>query len=166
MKLLAILTAACLLACGALADGRALSASAEISAAEGAVTLWFEEGFGLELPRGWMRYPVSAEDMAAGVRCALGDGGGANFLYVHIRPTTLKDAAALEAAVLAEPACVKPARLTFGGVDFVAFIDASRGASCCAAVIGENRVTFIFVPQSDPDYMLAASRLMETFRLA
>lgn len=167
-KLFMLLLTACLLAglCAYAEDG--LPSPDEVSALEGAdsFTVWFEEGFALTLPEGWMRYDVSDADRASGLRYALGDGFGTHFLYIQLTPTGLSDADALESALAACPDYARTGRLTFGGADFVTFIDAARSVSCCATVLGERLAVFIFTPQSDPDYMLAASKLMESFTLA
>lgn len=125
--------------------------------------VWFEEGFSLSVPEGWVSYAVSEEDRADGVRYALGDGSGKRLLYILIEPSRMADIETLSEAVENAEGLTRTGELTFGGVDFVAFIDARQNASCCATLIGGDRVVFMFTPQTDSDYMLAASRLMETF---
>ena len=127
--------------------------------------LWFEEGFSLTLPEGWVSYPVSDEDRDGGVRYALGDGTGARNLYIQFTDTTAGDVAALSEAVEATDGLNKTGDLNFGGVDFVAFIDATQNASCCATLLDGALMTFVFTPQTDSDFMLTASRVMESFNL-
>lgn len=182
-KLLAMLLALCLLSSlAAMAeteaeagDGAAndvLPSPEEISAevpqddadpAPGDFVLWFDEGFGLTLPAGWVRYDVDAGDAKAGIRYALGDGAGKHYLYIQLTDSAYADIEALTDAVDAAQNYMKSGRLTFGGQDFVSFIDQESNASCCATVWGENLLVFIFTPQNDLDYMLDASRMMETF---
>lgn len=171
--LLSILLAACLLAApgalaeaGAAPDASLLPSPEEVSAldaSEALFTLWFEEGFSLSLPEGWVSYAVNAEDATKGIRYALGDGQGDHFLYIQLVPTDIGDSAALERAVEASPDCSKTGNLSFNGASFVTFIDSARNASCCATLLNSRLLTFIFTPQSDSDYMLTVSRLMATF---
>jgi len=125
--------------------------------------LWFEEGFGLTLPDGWVSYPVSDEDREAGVRYALGDGSGARNLFIQFAETAIGDVDDLSEAVEGTDGLNKTGDLTFGGVDFVAFIDATQNASCCATLLDGELMTFVFTPQTDSDFMLTASRVMESF---
>ena len=125
--------------------------------------VWFEEGFGLSLPGDWLSYPVSDADRAAGIRYALGDAAGANMLYIQVKPTRMTDIDALTEAVESTDGLDKTGTLTFGGTDFVAFIDARQNASCCATLWGDELAVFAFTPQTDSDFMLTASQLMESF---
>lgn len=126
-------------------------------------TVWFDEGFGLDVPEGWVSYRVSEEDRAKGVRYALGDGSGEHYLYIQIESTGLHTAAELAQAVDGEDGLDKTGNLVFGGTDFVAFIDSAQNASCCATIWGNRLVMFVFTPQTDADYMMTATQLMETF---
>lgn len=125
--------------------------------------VWFEEGFGLSLPGDWLSYPVSDADRAAGIRYALGDSAGANMLYIQFKPTRMADTDALAEAVESTDGLDKTGALTFGGTDFVAFIDSRQNASCCATLWGDELAVFVFTPQTDSDFMLTASQLMESF---
>ena len=125
--------------------------------------LWFEEGFSLTLPGGWVSYAVSDQDREAGVRYALGDGTGARNLYIQVADTSIADVDALSEAVENTDGLNKTGDLTFGGVEFVAFIDAAQNASCCATLLDGALATFVFTPQTDSDYMLTVSRVMESF---
>lgn len=135
----------------------------ETAGEAGTFEVWFEEGFALTLNEGWVSYAVADEDREGGIRYALGDGSGARNLYIQITPTRLADTDALAEAVENTEGLARTGVLTFGGVDFVAFIDARQNASCCAALVGGSQVVFAFTPQSDADFMLTASQLMETF---
>ncbi len=125
--------------------------------------VWFEEGFGLSLPGDWLSYPVSDADRAAGIRYALGDSAGANMLYIQFKPTRMADTDALAEAVESTDGLDKTGTLTFGGTDFVTFIDSRQNASCCATLWGDELAVFVFTPQTDSDFMLTASQLMESF---
>lgn len=130
------------------------------------VEVWFEEGFGLTLPGGWVRYAVSDADGANGIRYALGDGTGERTLYIQFRSEGIDDIEALSQAVENTDGLTKTGDLTFGGTDFVAFIDARQNLSCCATLWGGELAVFMFTPQTDSDYMLTASRIMESFKLS
>ena len=127
------------------------------------VQVWFEEGFGLTLPAEWVSYPVSEADQAAGLRYALGDGTGEHFLYIQLTPTALRDADELMEAVDAGETHTKRGALTFNGTRFTTFIDSEANASCCSTLWGDKLLILMFTPQTDPDFMLAASKVMETF---
>ena len=126
--------------------------------------LWFEEGFGLAIPEDWVSYPVSEADRQAGLRYALGDGSDARFFYICFQSTRLERPEALSAMIDADEALEKTGDLTFGDVPFVAFIDHARNASGCAMLWGGDIVTFLFSPQTDMDYMMTATEIMETFK--
>lgn len=127
--------------------------------------VWFEEGFGLTFPGGWVSYPVAEEDRESGVRYALGDGTGERSLYIQFKPTGAADVTALSEAVENTESLSKTGDLSFGGTNFVTFIDARQNASCCATIWGGEMLAFVFTPQSDSDFMLTASRLMESFKI-
>ena len=112
--------------------------------------VWFEEGFGLTLPGGWVSYDVSDEDRESGVRYALGDGTGERMLYIQFKAVGASDAAL---------------KLVCEDTAFVTFIDARQNASCCATLWGGEMAAFVFTPQSDSDFMLTASQLMESFKI-
>lgn len=128
--------------------------------------VWFEEGFSLFLPDGWVSYAVSEEDKANGIRYALGDGTGERNLYIQITPTTLTSMEALAGAVENTEGLSKTGDLNFGDADFVAFIDSRQNASCCATLFNGQQMLFMFTPQTDSDFMLVASRMMESFTAA
>ena len=131
---------------------------------EAPVELWFEEGFGLTFPAGWVRYAVSEADRAAGIRYALGDGSGEHFLYVQMQSTRLDGIEALSGLIGQTEGIEKTGDLTFGEAPFVAFIDDAQNASGCATLWGGEIVTFLFTPQDDSAYMMAATEIMESFR--
>lgn len=128
--------------------------------------VWFEEGFSLFLPDGWVSYAVSEEDKANGIRYALGDGTGERNLYIQVTPTTLTSMEALAGAVENTEGLSKTGDLNFGDADFVAFIDSRQNASCCATLFNGQQMLFMFTPQTDSDFMLVASRMMESFTAA
>ena len=152
-------------------DANLLPAPDEVAALTGeaepeaGVTVWFEEGFGLSIPEGWVSYPVQAADQAEGVRYALGDGSGERFLFIQLKPTALRNADALSSAIEGEDGLTKTGELSFGGNRFVAFIDLAQNASCCATIWGDRLAVFMFTPQSDADFMLTATQLMQTFAI-
>ena len=144
-------------------DAPGADASAEPTAEPKFVDVWFEEGFGLSLPEGWVRYDVAEEDRANGIRYALGDGSGERMLYIQMQPTGIADTDALSEAVENTDGLNRTGALTFGDTAFVAFIDPRRNASCCATLWNGELAVFMFTPQTDSDYMLTVSQLMESF---
>ena len=125
--------------------------------------IWFEEGFGLSLPEGWVSYTVADADRAAGLKYILGDGSGERLLYIQITPTRIADAEALGQVVEDAEEYAKTGALAFGGQDFVTFIDSAQNASCCATLLGDSLAVFMFTPQTDADFMLTATQVMETY---
>ena len=145
----------------------ALEAEAEEAPAEAAdapVELWFDAGFALTLPGNWVSYEVADADKTSGLEYALGDGSGERYLYIYLTPTTLKDIDAVSGAVEADAALSRTGSLSFDGADFVSFIDAAQNASCCATRWSDSLLTFCFAPQDEPDFMLTATQIMESFR--
>ena len=128
--------------------------------------VWFEEGFGLNLPDGWVSYPVSDTDRHAGVRYALGDGSGERYLYIQALPTRLTDPVALSDEIEQSTELSLTGDLEFGGVPFSAFIDEMQNVSGCATLWGGEIVMFLFTPQSDSAYMMQATEIMESFSRA
>ena len=126
-------------------------------------TLWFEEGFSLELPAGWVSYPVSEAEAGTGLRYALGDGTGAHFLYVQAQPAASADMAALARMIEDDAGKQMTGELNFGGRPFVAFIDVDNDLSGCSTVRNGEILSFLFVPRGDANYMMTATSLMETF---
>lgn len=138
------------------------SLAAEEPAAEPA-TVWFEEGFCLTFPAGWVSFPVSDADRAHGLCYALGDGTGGHYLYIQIKTTEFADAKALAAAVDEAESLTKTGTLKLNNTDFTCFIDANNNASCCALIRNASLVIFAFAPQSDADFMLTATQIMESY---
>ena len=139
----------------------ALALPAACACAEGAAfTLRFDEGFSLRLPAGWVSYPAEG----AGVRYALGDGTGGRYLYILAQDAPFEDFDALQAAV-AEGGREPTGALDMKGQPFAAFIAPDLNASGCATLLGGELITFLFTPQSDSEYMLAAAQIMDSFAL-
>ena len=72
-KMICLLLALCLCALGACA------------AAED-IAVRFDEGFSLDLPEGWVSYPISDPE----IRYALGDGSGERYLYILAQPAAFE----------------------------------------------------------------------------
>ena len=126
-------------------------------------TLWFEEGFGLTLPEGWLSYPVADVDRENGLKYILSDAAAHGWLYVQLTPTHLDSVEALGRLIEANPAFEKTGAPVFGDTDFVTFIDSAQNASCCATLWNDSVLLFAFTPQDDSDTALTASRLMGSF---
>ena len=132
-------------------------------AEEDVFTLWFEDGFGLSLPEGWVCYPVSAADAEKGMRYALGDADSTHFMYIQRQPTTLTDMDALDAAIEAHEGYEKTSELNFNNQPFLAFIAPAQNISACVTLFDGDLLAFIFTPQDDSAYMLTATGIMESF---
>lgn len=132
-------------------------------AEEDVFTLWFEDGFSLSLPEGWVCYPVSAADAEKGMRYALGDADSTHFMYIQRQPTTLADMDALDAAIEAHEGYEKTSELNFNNQSFLAFIAPAQNISACVTLFDGDLLAFIFTPQDDSAYMLTATGIMESF---
>lgn len=146
-KLVCLLLALCLCAAGALAETETEAKT---------FVLRFDEGFSLSLPEGWVSYPAGE----GAVRYALGSGDGARYLYILVQPTEIADYDALRAAIEANGECGKTSPLDLNGVAFAAFIAPRLNASGCATLREGKAITFLFTPQDDSEYMLAAAGIM------
>lgn len=65
-------------------------------------TLWFEEGFALDFPEGWVSYPVDEQTREGDIRYILSDGNAQRYMYLLYRPTTCETMSQLEAAITAD----------------------------------------------------------------
>ncbi|MBQ6374790.1 MAG: hypothetical protein IJJ45_09940 [Clostridia bacterium] len=136
-----------------------------LSEEAGSFRVWFEEGFGLELPAGWVSYPVSEAQRSEGLRYALGDGAGERFLYIECRKSGLSDIDALRDAVSQAEGLSIVDMPEFGGRPFVAFTDEARDVNGCATLWGGEVLSFLFTPgASDADAQ--AGELMDTFEIS
>ena len=151
-RLISLLAALCLCFCGALA-----------AESDDVFTLWFEDGFSLSIPEGWVLYPTSAQQAADGIRYILGDGQGGRYLHIRMEDTDLRDFEALRAGIEAREDCSKPNELSLNGQPFASFVLRSANASGCATLHNGQLLTFLFTPQDDQDYMLLLAKIMASF---
>lgn len=128
-------------------------------------TLWFEDGFAIDLPEGWVCYPIDAAAEEADIRYILGNGEGTRYMYIQYRATTLEDTAQLSAAIEGQSGYEKTGELTFGGQTFLAYGIPAENLSGCMTILNDHLLTFIYSPQSDSEYMLQAAEIMDTFKL-
>lgn len=124
--------------------------------------LRFDEGFILSLPRGWVSYPAGEGDL----RYILGDGAGGRYLYILACPAQGETFEELLTDLEGREDCERISVLKLNGQDFAAFIAPGLNASGCATLLGGERLTFLFTPQDDSDYMLTVSQIMDSFRVA
>lgn len=150
-KLIGLLLALCLLAGAALAD------TGDV------FTLWFEDGFSLDIPEGWVSYAVSPEEAADGIRYILGDGLGERYLYIRTEKSEIADYEGLRSAIEAREDCSKPNELSLNGQPFASFVQRGANVSGCATIHNGQLLTFLFTPQSDQEYMLLLARIMASF---
>jgi len=126
-------------------------------------TLWFEEGFSLDLPQGWVSYPTDASAQLSDIRYILSDSEAQRYMYIMYRPTTFADIAALDSAVAADEAFDKTGDLVFDGCSFIAFAMPGQDLSGCMTLHDGHLLTFVYSPQSDSEYMMLAASIMDTF---
>lgn len=127
-------------------------------------TLWFEEGFSLDFPEGWVSYPVDETARENDIRYILGNGEATRYMYILYRPTTYADVAELDIAVAMDEAFEKTGNLVFDGRSFIAFAMPGQDVSGCMTLHDGHLLTFVYNPQSDSDYMMLAASIMDTFK--
>lgn len=138
-------------------------APAALAQNSGSFTLWFEEGFSLNLPEGWNSYPVDEAARSSDIHYILGDSTASRYMYILYRPTTYEDIAQLDAAISADESYEKTGDLVFNAHSFIAFSMPGQDTSGCMTLHEGNLLTFVYTPQSDSDYMMLAASIMDTF---
>ena len=139
------------------------AATEEPDAAQDAVTLAFEDGFSLELPADWLHYEVSDEMAQSGVLYCLSDAAANRWLYIQSWSTDCADIDAL-CALIRETAQPQTSGVyEFNGTQFVVYDLTDEDVSCCAALLNDRVLNFVFTPQSDSDFMVIAARIIGTF---
>ena len=139
------------------------AAAEEPDAAQGSVTLAFEDGFSLELPADWLHYEVSDEMAQSGVLYCLSDAAGERWLYIQSWTTDCADIHALCALIQQTAQPQTSGVYEFNGTQFVVYDLTEGDVSCCAALLGDRVLNFVFTPQSDSDFMVIAARIIGTF---
>lgn len=146
-KMICLLLALCLCALGACAVAEDIAVR-------------FDEGFSLDLPEGWVSYPISDPE----IRYALGDGSGERYLYILAQPAAFEDFEAMQAALDAREDLGKTSVLDLNDQSFAAFIAPDLNASGCSTLWNGEMLTFLFTPQSDTDFMLTVAGIMASFK--
>ena len=127
------------------------------------LTLAFEDGFSLELPADWLHYEVSDEMAQSGVLYCLSDAAANRWLYIQSWSTDCADIDAL-CALIRETAQPQTSGVyEFNGTQFVVYDLTDEDVSCCAALLNDRVLNFVFTPQSDSDFMVIAARIIGTF---
>ena len=139
------------------------AATEEPDAAQDAVTLAFEDGFSLELPADWLHYEVSDEMAQSGVLYCLSDAAGERWLYIQSWTTDCADIHALCTLIQQTAQPQTSGVYEFNGTQFVVYDLTEGDVSCCAALLGDRVLNFVFTPQSDSDFMVIAARIIGTF---
>ena len=139
------------------------AATQEPAAAQSPVTLAFEDGFSLELPADWLHYEVSDEMAQSGVLYCLSDAAGERWLYIQSWTTDCADIHALCTLIQQTAQPQTSGVYEFNGTQFVVYDLTEGDVSCCAALLGDRVLNFVFTPQSDSDFMVIAARIIGTF---
>ena len=127
------------------------------------LTLAFEDGFSLELPADWLHYEVSDEMAQSGVLYCLSDAAGERWLYIQSWTTDCADIHALCTLIQQTAQPQTSGVYEFNGTQFVVYDLTEGNVSCCAALLGDRVLNFVFTPQSDSDFMVIAARIIGTF---
>lgn len=128
------------------------------------VSVAFEEGFALELPADWKYYPLSAEMAEMGVIYCLSDAAGERWMYIQSWQSECEDMEALLEVISAASDPENSGIRAFDGGEFIIYNIAAENVSCCAAMLGDQVLNFVFTPQNDMDYMAQAVQIIGTFR--
>lgn len=134
-------------------------------AASGGLHVEFEDGFALDFPEGWLYHPTTEAMAEQGVAYCLSDADGAGWLYVQNWDTDCADMDALKALVDRTTGVQASSVHAFNGTDFVVYELTEEDASCCAALLGDRVLNFVFSPQSDADFMAVVAQILNTFAL-
>ena len=138
-------------------------AQEEAAAEQPRVTLAFEDGFSLELPADWLHYEVSDEMARSGVLYCLSDAAAERWLYIQSWTTDCADIDALCALIRETSQPQTSGVYEFNGTQFVVYDLTEGDVSCCAALLDDRVLNFVFTPQSDSDFMVIAARIIGTF---
>ena len=144
-------------------DAADATVEAESQEAVETVTVAFEDGFSLELPGDWLHYEVSDEMAQSGVLYCLSDASGERWLYIQSWITDCADIDALCALIQQTAQPQTSGVYEFNGTQFVVYDLTEGDVSCCAALLGDRVLNFVFTPQSDSDFMVIAARIIGTF---
>ena len=127
------------------------------------LTLAFEDGFSLELPADWLHYEVSDEMAQSGVLYCLSDAAAERWLYIQSWTTDCADVDTLCTLIQQTAQPQTSGVYEFNGTQFVVYDLTEGDVSCCAALLGDRVLNFVFTPQSDADFMVIAARIIGTF---
>ena len=127
------------------------------------VIIGFEDGFRLELPAGWKYYTITEEMAAQGVLYCLSDESAQRWLYIQSWNTDCTDIDALQDLIERSAAPQTSGIYTFNGTDFVIYDLVEGDVSCCAALVDNRVLNFVFTPQSDAAFMATATQVIGSF---
>ena len=128
------------------------------------IALGFEDGFALDLPADWLHYPLTKEMADMGVLYCLSDAAAEHWLYIQSWKTDCADMNQLLDVISAASDPGNSGIREFNGVEFIIYNIAAENISCCAAMVGDEVLNFVFTPQSDMDFMAKAVQIIGTFR--
>ena len=144
-------------------DAADATGEAESQEAVETVTVAFEDGFSLELPGDWLHYEVSDEMAQSGVLYCLSDAAGECWLYIQSWITDCGDIEALHTLIDETSQPQTSGVYDFNGTQFVIYDLTDADVSCCAALLNDRVLNFVFTPQSDADFMVSAAQIIGTF---
>ena len=99
----------------------------------------------------------------SGVLYCLSDAAANRWLYIQSWSTDCADIDAL-CALIRETAQPQTSGVyEFNGTQFVVYDLTEGDVSCCAALLGDRVLNFVFTPQSDSDFMVIAAQIIGTF---
>ena len=140
------------------------SPEATQEAAVATISLGFEDGFALDLPADWLHYPLTKEMVDMGVLYCLSDAAAEHWLYIQSWKSDCADMNQLLDVISAASDPGNSGIREFNGVEFIIYNLAAENVSCCAAMVGDRVLNFVFTPQSDMDFMAKAVQIIGTFR--
>ena len=140
------------------------SPEATQEAAAESVALGFEDGFALDLPADWKHYPLTKEMADMGVIYCLSDAAAERWMYIQSWKTDCADMNELLNVISAASDPGNSGIREFNGNEFIIYNIAAENVSCCAAMVGDVVLNFVFTPQSDMDFMARAVQIIGTFR--
>ena len=129
-------------------------------AAGDTVRMDFEDGFSLELPSQWVTFEVPDVLSDQGIAYMLGTPDAARVVYIQLWNTQYESLDALRADLSKREDIDLPAAQEDGS--FLIYNFTGQDTSGCLTLHNDHVLNLMFKPQSDPDGMAIAAKIMES----
>lgn len=127
------------------------------------VRVAFEDGFALSLPADWVSYEVTEDLAQEGYLYCLGSADGTRLMYVQRWKSDCADLGELRTALEDRSEIVL--RSEEEENTFLMYNFAEQDCSGCATLLEDSVLNLIFLPQSDPENMMIAATILESYEV-